>query len=128
MNFIFFKHMFIFNKGKWSLPWIKSKEFESYFCPSSLAKGFAHGPLSLHPWQIELDFVISADRHLTVFTSQAYKDDISFDQWVLLTVSCLGRCQMAAPSVYISTAYTWCFRDRLLRAIWLDAASSSCIQ
>ena len=25
---------------------------------SSLAKGLAHGPLSLHPWQIELDFVI----------------------------------------------------------------------
>ena len=34
---------------------------------SSLAKGFAHGPLSLHPWQIELDFVIPADRHLAVF-------------------------------------------------------------
>ena len=27
-----------------------------------------------------------------------------------------------------STAYTWCFRDRLLAAIWLDVASSSCIQ
>ena len=26
------------------------------------------------------------------------------------------------------TAYKWCFRDRLLLAIWLDAASSSCIQ
>ena len=26
---------------------------------SSLAKGFAHSPLSLHPWQIELDLVIS---------------------------------------------------------------------
>ena len=55
---------------------------------SSLAKGFAHGPLSLHPWQIELDFVIPADRHLAVFTGLAYKDDITFDQWVLLTVSC----------------------------------------
>ena len=27
---------------------------------SSLAKGFAHGPLSLHPWQIELEFRIHA--------------------------------------------------------------------
>ena len=62
--------------------------------PSSLAKSFAHGPLSLHPWQIELDFVISADRHLAVFSNLAYKDDITFDQWVLLTVSCLGRCKM----------------------------------
>ena len=51
---------------------------------SSLAKGFTHGPLFLHPWQIELDFVIPADRHLAVFTSPAYKDDITFDQWVLL--------------------------------------------
>ena len=57
-----------------------------YHLTSSLAKGFAHGPLSLHPWQIELDFVIPADRHLAVFTSPAYKDDITFDQWVLLTV------------------------------------------
>ena len=47
---------------------------------SSLAKGFAHGPLSLHPWQIELDFVITADRHLADFTSPTYKDDITFDQ------------------------------------------------
>ena len=47
---------------------------------SSLAKGFAHGPLSLYPWQIELDFLIPADRHLAVFTSLAYKDDITFDQ------------------------------------------------
>ena len=54
----------------------------------SLAKGFAHGPLSFHPWQIELDFVISADGHLAVFTGLAYKDDINFDQWVLLTFSC----------------------------------------
>ena len=44
---------------------------------SSLAKGFAHGSLSLHPWQIEMDFVISADRHLAVFTGLAYKDDIN---------------------------------------------------
>ena len=28
--------------------------------PSSLAKGFAHGPLSLRPWQIELKFRIHA--------------------------------------------------------------------
>ena len=56
---------------------------------SSLAKGFAHGPPSLHPWQIDLDFVIPADRHLAVFTSPIYKDDITFDQWALLTVSCL---------------------------------------
>ena len=47
---------------------------------SSLAKGFAHGPLSLHPWQIELEFVIPADRHLAVYTSLTYKDDITFDQ------------------------------------------------
>ena len=52
---------------------------------SSLAKGFAHGPLSLHPWQIEVDFVIPADRHLEVFTSLAYKDDITFDRWALFT-------------------------------------------
>ena len=57
---------------------------------SSLAKGFAHGPLSLHPLQIELDFVITTN-----------KDDITFDQWVLLTVSCSGRCIMDAPNVYI---------------------------
>ena len=62
---------------------------------SSLAKGLAHDPLSLHPWQIELDFVIPADRHLAV------KDDITFEQWVLL-VSCLGRCKMFT----FSTAYT----------------------
>ena len=68
---------------------------------SSLAKGFAHGPLSLHPWQIELDFVITADRHLADFTSPTYKDDITFDQWVLVTVSCLGRCKKNVPSVYI---------------------------
>ena len=68
----------------------------------SLTKGFAHSPLFLHPWQIELDFVISADRHLVVFTGLAYKDDITFDQWVLLTVSCLGRCKMFT----FSTAYT----------------------
>ena len=68
---------------------------------SSLAKGFAHGPLSLHPCKIELEFVIPADLHLPVFTSPAYKDDITFDQWVLLTVLCLGRCKMAAPRVYI---------------------------
>ena len=68
---------------------------------SLLAKGLAHRPLSLHSWQIELDFVIPADRHLAVFTSIAFKDDIIFDQWVLLTVSCLGRCKMAVPSVYI---------------------------
>ena len=80
------------------------KQERLYFLvnPSSIAKGFAHGPLPLHSWQIELDFVISADRHLAVFTSQAYKDDITFDQWVLLTVSCLGRCQMFT----FSTAYT----------------------
>ena len=30
---------------------------------SLLAKGFAHGPLSLHPWQIELDFEISSGFH-----------------------------------------------------------------
>ena len=36
-----------------------------------------------------------------VFTGLAYKVDITFDQWVLLTVSCLGRCKMTAPSVYI---------------------------
>ena len=68
---------------------------------SSLAKGFAHGPLSLHPWQTEQDFVIPADRHIAVFKSPAYEDDITFDQWVLLTDSCLGRCKMAALSVYI---------------------------
>ena len=79
----------------------------SYLClgvekkTSSLAKGFAHGPLSLHPWQIALYFVISADRHLAVFTGLAYKVDITFDQCVLLTVSCLVRCKMTAPSVYI---------------------------
>ena len=56
---------------------------------SSLAKGFAHGPPSLHPWQIELEFVIPADRHLAVFTSPAKKDDITLDHWALLTVSCL---------------------------------------
>ena len=67
---------------------------------SSLAKGFAHGPLSLQPWKIELDFVISPYSHLAVFTGLAYKDDIIFDQWVLLIVSCLGRCKMAAPSVH----------------------------
>ena len=68
------------------------------YVSSSLAKGFAHGPLSLHPWQIELDFV---NRHLAVFAGLAYKDDITFDQWMLLTVSCLGRCKMTAPSAYI---------------------------
>ena len=46
---------------------------QSLLSTSSLAKGFAHGPLSLHPWQIELDFVIPADRHLVVFTKLAYK-------------------------------------------------------
>ena len=74
---------------------------ESALITSSLTKGFAHGPLSLHPWQIELDFVISVDRHLAVFTGLAYKDDITFDQWLFLTVSCNGRCKMVAPSVYI---------------------------
>ena len=68
----------------------------------SLTKGFAHSPLFLHPWQIELDFVISADRHLVVFTGLAYKDDITFDQWVLLTVSCLGRCKMG-----VSVSFTF---------------------
>ena len=68
---------------------------------SSLAKGFAHGPLSLHPWQTEQDFVIPVDRHIAVFKSPAYEDDITFDQWVLLTYSCLGKCKMAALSVYI---------------------------
>ena len=72
-----------------------------YIYTSSLAKGFAHGPLSLHPWQIELEFVIPADRHLAVFTSLAYKDDITFDQWELSIVSSLGRCKMDGPSVYI---------------------------
>ena len=65
-----------------------------------LPKGFAHDPLFLHPRQIELDFAISADRHLAVFTSPAYKNDINFDQWVLLTVSCLGRCNMAGPCLH----------------------------
>ena len=64
------------------------KTHMAIYIPSSLAKGFAHGPLSLHPWQIELDFVIPADRHLAVFTSPGYKDDITFDPRVLLTVSC----------------------------------------
>ena len=73
---------------------------------SSLAKGFAHGPLSLHPWQIELDFVISADRHLAVFSNLAYKDDITFDQWVLLTVSYLGDVKWLRPVFTFSTAYT----------------------
>ena len=72
-----------------------------YIFSSSLAKGFAHGPLSLHPWQIELDFAIPTDRHLAVFTSPAYEDDVTFNQWALFTVWCLGRCKMAAPSVYI---------------------------
>ena len=31
-----------------------------YTTPSSLAKGFVQGPLSLHPWQIELEFRIHA--------------------------------------------------------------------
>ena len=74
---------------------------ESQLRPSSLAKGFAHGPLFLHPWQNELDIVIPADHHLAVFTGQAYKEDITFDQWVLLTFACLGRFKMAVPSVYI---------------------------
>ena len=43
----------------------------------------------------------SADRHLAVLTGLVYKDDITFDQWVLLTVSWLGRCKMAEPSVDI---------------------------
>ena len=47
-----------------------------------------HGPLSIHPCQIELDFVNPPDRHLAVFTSPAYKDDITFDKLVLWTVSC----------------------------------------
>ena len=34
--------------------------FKTPFCPSSSVKGFAHGPLSLHPWQIELEFRIHA--------------------------------------------------------------------
>ena len=79
----------------------------SFFCLiflhlifESLAKGFAHGPLSLHPWQTEQDFVIPADRHIAVFKSPVYEDDITFDQWVLLTDSCLGRCKMAALSVH----------------------------
>ena len=76
-----------------------------YQTASSLAKGFAHGPLSLHPWQIELDFVITADRYLAVFTGLAYRDDITFDQWVLLTVSCLGRCKMVVPSVCIHVMF-----------------------
>ena len=67
---------------------LKSHFNDKQINSSSLAKGFAHGPLSLHPWQIELDFVIPADRHLAVFRSPAYKYDITFDQWVLLTVSC----------------------------------------
>ena len=33
---------------------------ETSISTSSLAKGFAHGPLSLHPWQIELEFRIHA--------------------------------------------------------------------
>ena len=78
---------------------------------SALAKGFAHSPLSLHPWQIELDFVISADRHLAVFTGLSYKDDITFDQWGLLTVSCLGRCKMAAPAIIMFTFSTVQTRD-----------------
>ena len=72
-----------------------------YHKTSSLAKGFAHGPLFLHPWQIELDFVIPADRYLAGFISPAYEDDITFDKWVFSTDSCLGRCKMAALSVYI---------------------------
>ena len=49
--------------------------------PSSLAKGIAHRPLSLHPWQIERDFFL-----------------------------CLGRCKMAVP-IYIfdciHVMFTW---------------------
>ena len=65
------------------------------------SQGFRHGPLSLHPWQIKLYFEIPADRHLAVFTIPTYKDNNTFDQWVLLAVSCLGRCKMTAPSVII---------------------------
>ena len=37
--------------------------------PSSLAKGFAHGPFSLHPWQIELEFRIHV---LSIFIGCSY--------------------------------------------------------
>ena len=90
--------------------------FQKYFSStpsSSLAKGFTHGPPSLHPWQIELDFVVPADRHLAVFTSPIFKDDITFDQWALLTDSCLRM----SPLFTFSTAFTWCFRDPLLAGI-----------
>ena len=73
------------------------------YVSSSLAKGFAHGPLSLHPWQIELDFV---NRHLAVFAGLAYKDDITFDQCVLLTVSCLIDVKCLHLVFTFSTAYT----------------------
>ena len=38
----------------------KMKKCRPSVSPSSLAKSFAHGPFSLHPWQIELDFWIHA--------------------------------------------------------------------
>ena len=73
------------------------------YVSSSLAKGFAHGPLSLHPWQIELDFV---NRHLAVFAGLAYKDDITFDQCELLTISCLIDVKCLHLVFTFSTAYT----------------------
>ena len=88
------------SKGQHHIGIMKAWHIISWWS-SSLAKGFAHGPLSLHPWQIEQDFVIPADRHLAVFTSPAYEDDITFYQWGHLTDSCLSRCKMAAPNVYI---------------------------
>ena len=58
---------------------------------SSLAKSLAHGLLSFHPWQIELDFLIPADRRPAVFICpDAYKDDITFDQWVFPAQSAKG--------------------------------------
>ena len=52
---------------RWILNKMVSKTFVFfvifYWVPiisSSLTKGFAHGPLSLHPWQIELEFRIHA--------------------------------------------------------------------
>ena len=42
------------------------------------SQGFrSRSPFS-SPWQIELDFVTSADRHLAVFTIPAYKNEINF--------------------------------------------------
>ena len=69
---------------------------------SSLVKGFAHGPLSLHPWQIELEFRIHAllvSIGCSYYKLRPIKSPLTKDHG---NITCMqSKCKLWAQPFYI---------------------------